>query len=423
MDSPKKLIVGYDLCEEETQISCFSYKSMEPVLISMRDGEERYSIPTLLCLKTSTKQWLFGEEARACSEEGAGILVERLLEKATIGEDIEIMGQSVSTVSLLEIFLRRTLSLVKNYFPSEPITKMVITVKNTDPSLVSMIYEALTSLGLEKDRVVIMNHDGAYLYYALSQDKSLWMNDVGLFDFDREGLNYYQIKMNRRITPMVAEIDKLDFTKEMNYDILKLRKMGKADPAYILENLTNTVLYKQLITTLYFTGCGFDGGWAEEVIKSLCTGRRVFFGQNLYTMGACFAAKELSGDGQLEDFILLSDDMVTSYLSIKVYCDTSFKEYSILTPGENWFEVNTTLEVILDGDTNLELLKKNIMTREVERISYPLQEIPKRPNRMTRLLITLNCTDKLTALLTVNDLGFGEIFPATGQITQITIEI
>jgi len=423
MDTPRKLIVGYDLCDDVAQISCFSYKTFEPVPISIREDEEKYSIPTLLCLKTSTKQWLFGEEAQICAGEGAGILVEHLLKKVIEGEDIEILGQKVSGGALLEIFLRRTLTLVKNYFPAEPITKLVITVQYAKPLLVEKIYEALAQLGLEKDRVVIMNHESAYLYYALSQDKTLWMNDVGLFDFNKDGLSFYQIKMNRRSKPMVAEIDKIDYCDALNHRVFALKKVGRADPPYILENLVNTALYKKIVTTLYFTGCGFDGGWAEETIKNLCAGRRVFLGQNLYTMGACYAAKELSGDGTLEDFILLSNDMVTSYLSIKVYCDTAYKELPLVQAGENWFEIKHGVEVIVDGEANLELVKKNIMTRDTATLVFPLNQLPKRPNRMTRLLINVSCKDKSCANIAVSDLGFGEVHPATGLIAEFIVEM
>ena len=66
MDTIRKLIVGYDLCEDYTQISCFSYKSGEPIPISIREEEESFLIPTALCVNGETKQWLFGEEAITC---------------------------------------------------------------------------------------------------------------------------------------------------------------------------------------------------------------------------------------------------------------------------------------------------------------------------------------------------------------------
>jgi hypothetical protein len=310
--------------------------------------------------------------------------------------------------------------LIKRYFPTEQISKMVVTVRNAHPVLVEGIYTALALLGLERDRVVVMSHAGAYLYYALSQDKSLWMNDVGLFDFSEESLLFYQMKINRKAKPMIACLNKTDYSNILNY---QMRNNKQDNHAYTFENIANTALHKKLVTTLYFSGAGFDGGWAEEVIKGLCAGRRVFQGQNLFTKGACYAAKELSGDRYLEDFILLNDDMIASVVAVKVYKDTKFQEEVLAEAGEIWYELNKSIEVIPEGDTELELVLKNILTRDVVRERIHLTKLPNRSDRMTRLQINFTCTDHATGKITVNDLGFGEFYPETGCILEATIEI
>lgn len=423
MEAPRKLIVGYDLCEDFTQISCYSYKSLEPVPIGLSEEEDR-PIPTVLCMKQEPRQWLFGEEAVSCAKNGEGILVEQLLDKVLSEKTIKLSGKEYTGVVLLEKYLRKTLMLVKNYFPTEPVTKLVVTVRSTEPVLVDKIYEALSLLGLEKDRALVLNHSGAYLYYALSQDKALWMNDIGLFDFYGEGLKYYQISVNRRSKPMIAGIMMKDYTDVLNMTMLKYRdkEFPGGNPAYIFENLADTILYKQTITTLYFTGSGFEGGWADEAIKSLCVGRRVFVGQNLYTKGACYAARELSGDRRLQDFLLLSDDMLVNDVNLRVYCDTAFKEIPLINAGDSWYEVDKSLEVIPEGRAELEINIKNIMTRDSAREIITVDQLPKRPDRMTRLLIHITCRDKSTGLITVTDLGFGEFSPGSGKLMEYEIK-
>jgi hypothetical protein len=420
MDTIKKLIVGYDLCEDYSQISCYSYKTTQPEPISIREEDELNLIPTALCVKADTKQWLFGEEAIACGAENAGIVVDHLLDKLVKGVAIQIYDQTFSPVALLEKYLRKTLMLIKRYFPTEQISKMVVTVRNARPVLVESIYSALEQLGLEKDRVVVMSHSGAFLYYALSQDKSLWMNDVGLFDFSKEGLLYYQIKLNRRTKPMIACLIKSDYSQDLNF---KMLKKEQENHSYIFENIANTALFKKMVTTLYFSGAGFDGGWAEETIRNLCTGRRVFMGQNLFTKGACYAAKELSGDRLLEEFILLNDDMITTIVGVRIYKDTKFQEEALAEAGETWYEVNKSIEVIPEGEVELELVLKDILSKEIVREKIHLTGLPDRPDRMTRLEINLTCKDQSTGVIRVNDLGFGEIYPETGCILETTIEI
>lgn len=420
MDTPRKVIVGYDLCEDYTQISCYSYKTMEPIAISKGDGEENFLIPTALCIKNETKQWLFGDEAIACSKSGSGILVDHLLAKVRSNEEVELFHTGFSGLALLEKFLRRTLTLIKNYFPTEPIMKLVVTVRDTEPEFVDRIYEALSLLGIEKDRAVVMSHAGAYLYYAISQDKTLWMNDVGLFDFSEEGLMYYQIKLNRRTRPMIAGLVKTDFTANLSYD---MPRQKSSNAPYIFENVANTALYKQIVSTLYFTGSGFEGGWAEEVIKGLCVGRRVFYGQNLFTKGACYAAKELSGDRLLEDILLLNDDMITSSVAVRVYRDTKFTEFMLAEAGEIWYEVNRSVEVIPEGTDEMDIVIKNIMTRDILHEKLVLGRFPKRPDRMTRLAINFTCKSKGNGIIKVTDLGFGEFYPETESEMEFMIEI
>lgn len=420
MDTQKKVIIGYDLCEDYTQISCFSYKSFEPLMIGQHEGEGDCKIPTLLCLKKDTKQWLLGEDAAACARNGAGILVDRLLTKVINSEETEILGTAFSANALLEKFFHKTLTLVKNYFPTEPITRLVVTVRNTEPEFIEKIYQALSMLGIGKDRAVVISHASAYLYYALSQDKALWMNDVGLFDFGDEGLCYYQIRVNRRSMPMVAGLYKTDFSDSLNMPILKKKPRNAA---YIFETLANSALYKKIVTTLYFTGNGFEGNWAEEVFKGLCAGRRVFFGQNLYTKGACYAAREYAGDRQLGDILLLNDDMIISTVAARVYCDTRFTEVELAQVGSVWYEVNNSIEVIPEGNAELEITLKNIMTRDIIREKMILNQFPERPDRTTRLQINFSCKDKSTGVIKVTDLGFGEFYPASGKEMEFSIEI
>lgn len=420
MDTPRKLIVGYDLCEDFTQISCYSYKTFEPIPICTKEGEEYHPIPTVLCLKKDTKQWLYGAEAIACAAGGGGILVDQLLTKVGNKAEIELFQQRITGADLLEKFLRKSLTLIKNYFPTEIITKIVVTVRRTEPVIMEQIYDTLALLGLEKDRAVVMGHSGAYMYYVLNQDKSLWMNDVGLFDFCEEGLRYYQIRMNRKSKPMIAGLTKTDYTDTLNYDMLEQKNINLA---YLFDNIANTTLYKQIISTLYFTGCGFEGGWADESIKNLCVGRRVFFGQNLFTKGACYAAKELSGDQKLKDCILLNDEMITTSVNLRVYCDTKFREIPLTVGGENWYEVNKSIEVIPEGVAELEVILKSIMTRDVIREKIILDQFCERPDRMTRLEINLTCKDKSTVIIKVTDLGFGEIYPKTSDVMEFSIQI
>lgn len=419
MENVRKVIVGYDLTEGYSQISCYSYKSFEPIPISP-EGQEDEIIPLFLGVNNETRLWSYGREAVEDASLGKGVIVDGLLQKITSNERTEVYGESLTGVELLEKYLRKTLGLVKQHFPSQLITMLVVTITDSDPKLIDGIYEALAMMGVDRDRATVMGHGGAYLYYALSQEKALWVNDVGLFDFDKKGLHYYQISVNRRTSPMIAGMEKRDFSHILKMSMLKDKTIN---PSYIVQNIAEKVLYKQIVSTIYFTGIGFEGGWAQAVIEGLCTGRRVFYGQNLFSKGACYAAKELSGDRALDNMVLLDNEMLLSSISIRIYSDGAIKDLLLTDAGVYWYEVDQRIEVIPEGEIELELISKNIMTRESSREILSLDNLADRPDRMTRLELWLTFTERTLARLTVTDLGFGEIYPATNQQWEFLVKV
>lgn len=420
MDTPKKVLVGYDLCDDYTQISCYSYKTHEAILINAREGNEEGLIPTVLCYKTDTRQWLYGEEACIGANNGAGVLVDNMLSKLINDEETDIQGVKYSAQSLLEKYLRKTLTLVRDYFPTQPITKLVLTVRNSGPELAAKLYSVLALLGIENDRAVIINHEDAYLYYALYQDRALWMNDVGLFDYNSDGLTYYQIRINRWTKPMIASLEKNDYTDSLEYRLLQQKN---TDAAFIFENLANTVLYKQVVSTLYFSGKGFQDSWAAGVMKNLCAGRRVFYGQSLFTKGACYAAKELAGDKKLDDILLLNDDMVVCMVALKVYKDTKLTEIKLLEVGELWYKAGISYELIPDGTIELEIAQRDLMSRKTISQRIRLDQFPLPTDRTGRLKIDFYCYDKNTGVIRVTDLGFGDFYSGTGRKAEYKIKL
>src|SRR5690554_6215083 len=132
MDNPRKLIVGYDLCDDYSQISCYSYKTCEPIPISPDEDEDNTLIPTALAVHNDSRIWLFGKEAINCARDGLGVLADKLLTKLKDREEVNILGQRYSAISLLEKFFRKTLTLIKNHFPTETITKLVVTLNEMD---------------------------------------------------------------------------------------------------------------------------------------------------------------------------------------------------------------------------------------------------------------------------------------------------
>lgn len=426
MEPAKTLYAGLDLCDRFSQLCCFNERIFEPEEIERKPGLSM--IPTVLAVKEDTKEWFFGEDAIELSKKREGCLVERILERIAKNEEFLIYGTAFTGIQILEKYFRKTLSLLKQYYPNDTIKRLVVSVSEMDMQVIRVIYKALQKMGIEKDRAQVISHEQAYLYYSLSQKKELWMNDIGMFDFDYKGLTYHQISINRRTLPMVAGVTHKDFTETLSYDLL-MEQGNNGGIDYIFENIAKSVLHKQIISTVYITGAGFEGSWAAEVLKELCVGRRLFAGQNLYTKGACYAARELenvqedNGQGKLKDFIFLSREMVPCSITMKLYHNASVEEMLLIKAGMPWFEATIRITIIPDQEDELEFSVRDVMKRTQTSHIISLGEIKGRPNKTTRLDIHIHFTDIKTFIIGIKDRGFGELYPTSNRIWEKTISL
>jgi hypothetical protein len=421
MSDQRNLIVGFDLNNDYSQISCYNNKSFEPESISMTPDKTKYLIPTVMGVKNATKEWVVGEDAIRLESVGTGIKVQNLLDRLQVNEEVEIYGTLFQPVTLLEKFFRKTLQQLKVYYPGNSILQLVVTMRDLNESLVNGVYQALDNLGIGKDRVYIQSHLRSYQYYALSQSKDIWLNDVALFDLDDKGLSYYQITINRKSHPYVVGTIYKDFTETFSYD-MTLDRTNKEQLEYIFENVSKNVLHKQIVSTIYVTGKGFEGDWADNVLKELCVGRRVFKGQNLYTKGACFAARELTGDKKLEEFLILSNEMISSHIILNGYYDAKLAEVYLAKAGTPWYEIDEKIDVILDNTQAIEFTLKDVMKHDTKKINVKLEGFPTRPNRMTRVEIRLKFMNQTGGIIAVKDKGFGEFYPSTNRIIEYNLE-
>ncbi|MBQ3401306.1 MAG: hypothetical protein IJG61_07905, partial [Lachnospiraceae bacterium] len=78
------LIMGVDLCDDYSQVSWFDKKIMDAVQAGTSEKEESCLIPSVVCRRKKTDDWLIGEDAYLLALDGEGTMVDKpvkLLEK------------------------------------------------------------------------------------------------------------------------------------------------------------------------------------------------------------------------------------------------------------------------------------------------------------------------------------------------------
>lgn len=410
MGEQKNLIVGMDLCETYTQLSVYNKKTGEPETINL-------PIVTALGITNNKKEWLFGQEAYEYEEKQEGIVINKLLTKLRENQEVDIFSVKFTPVVLMEKYLRKCLQILKKYYPTESILMICITLKNNNELVREGILTALENLGVGPDRVILQNHEKSYGYFALNQPKELWMNDIGLFEFDEEGLKYYQITIDRKSAPMLGAIKCKDYKEELSLEqmIEVKEKEEKERLNHFFLNIAKNTLYRQYVTTLYVTGKGFEGNWCDGALKELCGGRRVFKGQNLYSKGACYAALK-QVDGKKDDFLLIDDEMITTDITVAGLANGKLTDILLIKGAQPWYYAKNRLEFILDDCSNIILYLKDCMKYQVREETICLSDIPTRPNKTTRVELQIKFLNKETIQVIITDKGFGGLYPTSNKI-------
>jgi len=421
MEQTRNLYVGFDLGNENSQMSCFHPRTGEIETIGGKTGDNYYFIPTCLAVTEHRREWLYGEEALFAKEHEEVILVENFVSRICNNETFAILGVTFDAAGLLEKFFRKTLVLLQKYYSNNSICKLVVTIEEENEYLTKAIYQALENMGILRDRAFVENYTQSYVYYALNQKRELWSQDIGLFDFSKRGLFYKHIHINRKCQPLVVACEKTDLSNQISFDMYKRKEKSELVTTFL--EVAKSVLYNQDVATLYFIGEGFLSNWSDYALQELCTGKRGFRGPNIYTRGAAYYAKNLETNEFSKKFLLLSEGILEHAILLRAYKDGKVREIEIIPAGIPWTEAKGTATIILDEEDEIQLVIKNALDMTMSERMIPLEGMPKRPNRMGRFQLDFHFENLRTCVISIRDVGFGDYAPSTNRVWEKRMEL
>ena len=392
MPEGRPIVIGFDLSPEMTQIAV-SRGGEEPESVSVSSTSGQFLIPTVLCVRNDSGDWLFGEEAIRCKNRNAGVFIDDLLGKAEREESVYIRDVEYTPRNFLERFFRKIMVVLRQKYTSDSVEHVVVSMRDPSDKLIQMVTDAMETTGIRRDHIRVRSHLQNFMFYAVCQKKELWVNDVGLFEFNENGLTYTQLSTAKKIAPIT-----------------------------VTAQITDKVLYRQILSTIYVTGKGFEGAWSDEVLKSLAAGRRVFKGMNLYAKGAAyFGLYENAED--MRDFLFLTEDMIRSTIAIRMFKDNQIADYPMVRAGTRWSEVNAKTVGILDDTEEVYFTIYHTVKKDSQHVVMSLKNLHGRENKTTRVSIGIRCLDRETAVITVKDLGFGHFYPNTYRVWEKIVTI
>ena len=179
-----------------------------------------------------------------------------------------------------------------------------------------------------------------------------------------------------------------------------------------------------MFSTVYLLGDGFKEDWASESLRYLCRNRRVFQGNNLYSRGACYGALErICPSEEGKSYVYLGADKLKSNVGMKVLRRGEDSYFAILDAGTNWYEVAADFEVILEEGNAVDFIITPLTGENVMYKRITLDGLPERPKNTSRLRFHIEMTAVNQVTATIEDMGFGEIFPSSGKGWTQTITV
>ena len=370
------LVIGMDLCDTYTHISC-----MEP--------EQTWVIPTVVCKNKNADEWYVEEEAYAHTLVGDGIMEDKLLTQVMKDGTATIGGIKYEGIYLLKMFLEKALELPKKAAGSREIASIVIAVSCLDVKLMDSLLYCADYLKIPRDRVHLISHTESFVYYVMSQKREVWSNQVGMFDLTNQSLRYYELKVQRGLRQMQVVADCENLEEGFHLDVLD-NTAGARLADRILCSCADRILQKRLFSAIVLTGKGFENTeWAPEFMKQVCSRRRLFVENSLFSKGALMKAADYLQEKSSYPFICICEGRLKTTVSVKVLNHDKEGQLVLAAAGDNWYEAKSTVDFIVTGNPEVEFTISPLDPKKKKLVKIGLEDFPKRPDRTTKIELSL----------------------------------
>ena len=193
---------------------------------------------------------------------------------------------------------------------------------------------------------------------------------------------------------------------------LRLEKMQRMDREFA--EIASMVCRNTAVSSVYLIGEQFSDEWMKESLRTLCMGRRVFQGNNLYSKGACMAMQERIYPSEVgKAHVFLGQDKLKVNIGMNMLHQGKESYIALLDAGVNWYEAEYEFEFYKKGDNELQLLLTPLIAAEKRTVTVVFEDML--PG-MSRLHGKLFLTGEKNLVLEIEDLGFGSFRPATHQV-------
>lgn len=390
--------------------------------ISSVDLEHTRVLPTIFGYDKSSEKWYVGNDASERCLAGTGTLVNKIFDLFKNNQTYTISGTEYDASQLLEIYINKLLDEYSN------IESICIGFRNLDAKLNDIVFNILLRRGLARDKINITSFSDCILFYLLKlyNDNKLKhsSNPIGFFELSNYVMRYYEVQVikSSKYNLMMSKIHDLDGmpTDKVNSDSRSAVLLDKT-----LCKASQRVMQGKYYSTIFLAGDGFENdNFAKEFYIQICNNRAVAKEPYMFSIGASIKAEDMINNYQLSgNWKLLSDARLFSSVFIKVSNNKKSVDMMLANFGDEWYKKQVSETFIVDDVNEIEVFVAPIDQKKINVEKVPLPPIPKRPNKTTRVEVSVSFAESSVMLFDVRDKGFGELVPGTdsNKITEINV--
>jgi len=399
---------------------CLGIDLTDDYIAIYEQGEETASVyPAVICREKKEDVWYIGEQAYRLALNGQGVMSDKLLKLLRKGGTSTIYHRSYTAGELVSKLLARVIEEKLRTDDFSAVDSVGVALHQPDHELMDRVRQCLCDAGIPQEKITMLTHEEAFIYYTLSRDKEIYSSMVALFDLSSESLSYYEFMMVRGVSRRTCVAEGEDIEEAFHTDILK-KESGRTLGDKIITDVAKSRMEGRLFSAVILTGTGFDRtDWAQSFLSYVCRKRRVLVEQGLFAIGACMSGKEALEPEDDNACLIFCNSRIGAELSTEVTVGERKSRLILVPAGQRWYGLNVHFELIPHDQNYIDFQIEPFDTRSAKRVSRAVLEgFPSRPDRTTRIAVDLHFDRQDRADISIKDMGFGELYPASDRTVR-----